>query len=258
MNNKTNIFDVVSYILISLLVIVLFYSFIKIIYLHINRIPRNSVNVSPITGEILSPVSSSREAIEVTYSQFKDLESFSGINKANLIYEYIDPKLGHIYKTVFYDTPPGNNYPVLNIEKIPLLELPKLNFSSALDEKIGSFDSANSVYLKINGLISSSFLFKNGEYIYYKDKTPERDLNDGKKITVSNIILQLSKEEYPNKTTTGSGEGFLFMAGKVIKINWKKESSPIRFYDENGNEISLVKGKTWFAIGNKETSVVYD
>ena len=258
MNDKRNIFDISSYILISILAIVLFYALVKLIYVHLNRVPPNSTNVSPITGEILSPVSSSREAVEITYFQSKDLESFSGINKANLIYEYIDPELSHIYKAVFYDTPPNNNYPVLNIEKVPLSDMPKFNFSNSLDEKIGSLKSANSVYLKVNGLIPSSFIFKNGEYIYFKDKIAERDLDNGKYVTASNIIVQIVNEEFPNKRAQGSGDGFLFMSGKVIKINWKRESGPIRFYDENGNEISLATGKTWIAIGNKETSVVYD
>ena len=45
----------------------------------------------------------------------------------------------------------------------------------------------------------------------------------------------------------GNGKVTIFQNGDVLKGTWKKAdmSSRTKFYDENGKEISLVRGKTW-------------
>lgn len=45
-------------------------------------------------------------------------------------------------------------------------------------------------------------------------------------------------------------EGYYFTNGKYEKITWKKdgEFGVTRYYDLDGNEITLNKGKTWICI----------
>jgi len=112
------------------------------------------------------------------------------------------------------------------------------------------------------------------DWIYNKEKNSYQrnnggkihlDKNTGQAITAKNVIVIFAKESpandgYPGGhilyKLTGSGDGFLFQDGKVIKITWQKDSeeSRMRFYDQNGKEVNLVRGQIWIEIlpiGNK-------
>jgi len=54
----------------------------------------------------------------------------------------------------------------------------------------------------------------------------------------------------------GSDDVIIFKNGKAIKGTWEKltEEDMMRFYDDKGDEVSLVSGKIWISIlptGNK-------
>lgn len=57
--------------------------------------------------------------------------------------------------------------------------------------------------------------------------------------------------------TTGEGNGFVFKDGKVIRATWEKQNvdSRLRFYDEDGKEISLPGGVNWVEIIDNEESL---
>lgn len=50
--------------------------------------------------------------------------------------------------------------------------------------------------------------------------------------------------------TIGSGQGFVFQDGKAIHGTWEKqtENQRIRFFDENGNEMTFNPGVTWVEV----------
>jgi len=112
---------------------------------------------------------------------------------------------------------------------------------------VWNYDKNNNQYLRVNG------------------GKPHIDKNTGKQISAKNVMIVFAKESPANDgyegghllyKIVGSGEGLFFQDGKVIKGTWKKtdEESQIRFYDEAGNEISLVRGPIWveiLPIGNK-------
>ena len=57
---------------------------------------------------------------------------------------------------------------------------------------------------------------------------------------------------------TGSGDGLIFQNGSASKVTWNKktEESRMKFFAENGREITFVKGRIWIEIlpvGNKVT-----
>ena len=73
----------------------------------------------------------------------------------------------------------------------------------------------------------------------------------GDPITFSNVIVQFMEMKYPRSdaplpTVTGTNNAEYFMGGKHIKGVWNRETLQDRtvFYDMNGNEIQLQRGRT--------------
>jgi len=88
---------------------------------------------------------------------------------------------------------------------------------------------------------------------------PHVDKNTGKVLTAKNVIIVFAKESpandgYPGGhllyKLIGSGNGLLFQDGKSLKISWQKDDEEIRmkFYDEYGKEVNLVRGPIWIEI----------
>lgn len=107
------------------------------------------------------------------------------------------------------------------------------------------YDSAGNRYLRSNG---------GKEHIDHETEG---------QIAAKNVIVQFVKERGPVDkeghmfyTTTGEGEGLLFQNGDVIEIEWEKRTQDdrTRFYDNDGIEVSLVRGEIWIEAvpaGNK-------
>jgi len=108
---------------------------------------------------------------------------------------------------------------------------------------------------------------ENNSYQRENGGSPHLDKNNGKQLTAKNVIVVFTKESPANDgyegghilyKIVGSGDGLLFQNGQAVKISWEKESeeSQIRFYDNVGKEVSLVRGQDWVEIlpvGNKVT-----
>lgn len=103
------------------------------------------------------------------------------------------------------------------------------------------------------------------EYYRINGGKPHLDKNNNKQISAKNIIIVFAKESpandgYPGGhllyDLIGQGEALIFQNGKVIKGFWQKqkENKQMRFYDQNNQEIKMVRGKIWIEIlplGNK-------
>ncbi len=97
--------------------------------------------------------------------------------------------------------------------------------------------------------------------------SPHLDKNNGKPIVSKNIIVVFAKESPANDgyegghllyKTIGSGDALIFQNGKAIKGEWERvdEVSQFKFTDEDGEEISMVRGQIFMEIlpiGNKVT-----
>ncbi len=61
-------------------------------------------------------------------------------------------------------------------------------------------------------------------------------------------------------TTTGSGDGYYFCGGKYVPITWKKDSynSEIRYFDAQGNDLVVARGKTFVSVVTESASVVIE
>jgi len=106
---------------------------------------------------------------------------------------------------------------------------------------------------------------KTNSYSRVNGGQPHLDKNTGKQLTSKNVMIVFAKESPANDgyegghilyKVVGSGDSFIFQNGKIIKGSWQKkdEESQIKFFDENGKEVSIVRGNIWIEIlpiGNK-------
>jgi len=97
--------------------------------------------------------------------------------------------------------------------------------------------------------------------------SPHIDKNTGKPITAKNVIVMFAKESPANDgyegshilyKVVGSGDALIFQDGKVIKGSWSKEDeiSQLKFFNQNDEEVSIVRGQVFVEIlpvGNKVT-----
>ena len=108
---------------------------------------------------------------------------------------------------------------------------------------------------------------KTNSYARMDGGKPQLDKNTGKQLEAKNVVIVFAKESPANDgydgghilyTLTGGGDALVFQNGKAIKATWEKADpeSRMKWYDENGKEISIVRGKVFveiLPIGNTVT-----
>ena len=135
--------------------------------------------------------------------------------------------------------------------------------------------------------INLSFAGSAGSYgvrwTYDKDSNMYRRENNsvtsidkvtGLQLEAKTIIVQKVDKSYPSPKDSsnriildfmGEGSAIIFMDGSAIDANWSKSSrmSRTRFYDLDGNEIEMNRGKIWVEVvpmskGKLEGSLTYN
>jgi hypothetical protein len=95
---------------------------------------------------------------------------------------------------------------------------------------------------------------ESNSYLRENDGSKHVDHETGEQIAAKNVVILFVKEKGPvdiNKhilyTTTGEGEALIFQNGEVIEVTWEKDTRTDRtkFFDEDGKEISFVRGPIW-------------
>lgn len=92
------------------------------------------------------------------------------------------------------------------------------------------------------------------------------DKETGEQITCENIVVQeVSSKVLDEKgrleiDMCAGGKAMLFSGGQVIKGTWSRADldHKTHFYDENGNEFKLSKGKTWVEVVDQNCEVKYE
>jgi len=97
----------------------------------------------------------------------------------------------------------------------------------------------------------------------------QTDQGDGKRVTARNVIVMFQRLSYdpesepgyrrPILDQIGSGDAIVFRDGRRIAATWKKDEigGLTRFFDAAGDEIGLVRGRTFIQVvptGTKVTS----
>lgn len=103
---------------------------------------------------------------------------------------------------------------------------------------------------------------ENNNYERTNGGKEHKDLETGNVLTTNNVVILFVKEtgsvdrnHHMLYTTIGQGDALIFQNGTVIEGTWEKDSAEDRtiVFDDNGKELSFVKGNIWFEavpIGN--------
>jgi len=95
------------------------------------------------------------------------------------------------------------------------------------------------------------------------------DPADGKRVTATNVVVLFQKFRIDTKIepgharpvlkSTGTGPAWIYREGRVVKGKWVKERnvSLTRLVDANGNEIPLIRGRTFFQVVPTGTKVTH-
>ena len=104
------------------------------------------------------------------------------------------------------------------------------------------------------------FEYNEEDGLYYRYQYGAAHKGNEGQIAVKNIIIQYAEwghyatTDYLNLNLHTGREGYYITNGKAIPVTWKKdgEFGVTRFYDLEGNEIILNKGKTWICVNGTD------
>ncbi len=137
-------------------------------------------------------------------------------------------------------------------------------FTDELPE-LGELASTISIKL-VKDAYSSSFSYDPNANVYYRfvNGEPYVEKNSGDHLSFSNLIIQRTKVTFrrsdsPITVNIGSGNADIFMGGRYIAGYWMRTGMDQRtvFFDENGNELKLQRGKTFISMIDYSTQVTY-
>lgn len=118
------------------------------------------------------------------------------------------------------------------------------------------YDEANNLYLRFSG---------DAPYMTFADAEDRSEENE-EQLAFSNVIIQRVGYEYTNNSkimpvmqSVGQGNADIFIGGRYIPGYWVRESieSPTVFFDDQGKEIQLTRGKTFIAHFPPESLLTY-
>ena len=123
----------------------------------------------------------------------------------------------------------------------PMYSSIKFNFwdSMAGYDVEWKYDKAKNIYFRFNGGVE------------------HKDLENNEQLLAKNVVIVYAKEEGPVDkeshmlyTVTGKGKAVVFQNGSVIEGTWEKATATdrLKFFDENGSEISFVRGQIWIEV----------
>ncbi len=119
-----------------------------------------------------------------------------------------------------------------------------------------------------NSTYSSSFIYDSNTNVYYRyvHGEPYTDSATDEQLSFSNLIIQRTNVTYdkgvaerPVTKNIGSGNADIFIGGRYIKGYWMRTGMKQRtvYFDQDGNELMLQRGKTFISMLDYKTPVTY-
>ena len=108
------------------------------------------------------------------------------------------------------------------------------------------YDEGENLYFRYSG---------DAPYISYASAT-DRTEENATQLSFSNVIIQRVNYEYTNNSkimpvmqSVGKGNADIFIGGRYIPGYWQRDTTdgPTIYYDDQGNEVQLTRGKTFIA-----------
>jgi len=118
------------------------------------------------------------------------------------------------------------------------------------------YDEAENLYLRYSG---------EAPYMTFAS-ADDREEDSMEQMSFSNVIIQRVEYEYANNSrimpvmqNVGKGNADIFIGGRYIPGYWVRESieTPTVFFDDQGNEIQLTRGKTFIGHFPPESLLTY-
>lgn len=96
-------------------------------------------------------------------------------------------------------------------------------------------------------------------YTRYLAGQPHTDAATNQPITVKNMIVIKTARNADAGKAIGDGDALVFMDGSVVEATWEKSSPDerIKILDDEGNEVPLNRGDTWFAVTPSDRRITY-
>ncbi len=127
------------------------------------------------------------------------------------------------------------------------------------DTELDSGQTVNMVTLAFSNSASPYFEYNSEDKLYYRYQFEKEhiDKNTGKQLAFKNILVQFVREWDIDKNgyqtmdiEDSSGTGYYITDGRKADITWTKNeaSRKMRYYDEQGNELTVNPGKTYIAV----------
>ena len=208
------------------------------------------------------------------YLQALDLDQIEGITNTGGLFGRDQEKLGQGYAvehTGFFDGTRLVSYIESKGLRTDLKEEKKgaAFLFNGMDEQLKP-EGSDCTQVDVQfGAQSSTFTYDAEKNVYLKqiNGTPQTDAKTGEQLAFTNVLVletEISvRDEVGHKQIDWDGganaKGYYISNGGVQEIHWSKdennEESYLRFYDLNGNEIKINRGKSYIALNyaNKTT-----
>ncbi len=132
-------------------------------------------------------------------------------------------------------------------------------FNQDDENEIQLTDGEDAVVVKPGYLVNKPWFVydsSTGLYNRFQYGGAQIDGANDEQLQVKNIIIQIcgwynmDENGYLEFETTAGGAGYYITNGKAIPVTWSKESmgDPTKYFDKDGNEITINQGKTWVCI----------
>ncbi|MBS4030897.1 MAG: DUF3048 domain-containing protein [Clostridiales bacterium] len=103
--------------------------------------------------------------------------------------------------------------------------------------------------------VSYKYDAENGEYLRFINGGPLTDRESGKQYSASRVIVRTAKhtnvpgpDALVDIDLSGSGDGFLYEAGRKYEIRWEKKDGKTGYYYKDGTRVETGWGNTWIQV----------
>jgi hypothetical protein len=128
-----------------------------------------------------------------------------------------------------------------------------------------------SIHLPFSGVSDVFWRWSGTKKAYLRSHGSEpHTYSDGTQVAAVNVVVQVSKIVLTNITdvagapspevvATGQGKAYILRGGRMIIGTWKRPSLKdlTKYYDAQGNEVSLLPGNTWVELFPNTLPVTY-
>lgn len=216
-------------------------------------LPRNALEVSPLTGKSLMSVNSDNIIYNVEYSTSNIFDLYR-IYDNDIVYESYNKKTDSLHYKASSVKNIGSHETVRHLESNNYIEFPNLSFINYSDMKKYNFENDESdVFIEYGPFTSTSFIYTRGQYKYINSVTQEdKHIDTNEPITFTNIIVQFIDNNSPDV-----GDGFLFTGGKHKELTWNNTEF---YFKDTKIPITLNRGNSiWIKLDiNDKSKVIYN